>query len=92
MAAAECEITIVARANANGTRAKSGGRTVPGGPELIQPYAGYLHEGYGNIDSDYVFPVNVNEHDDAGQAGKVEWSIERLLTARTQVVRRALRV
>ena len=58
IAAAECEITIVARENANGARAKSGGRTVPVGPELIRLYADYLHEEYGGIDSDYVF-VNI---------------------------------
>jgi len=58
IAAAECEVTIVTRENANGARAKSGGRTVPVGPELIRLYADYLHEEYGNIDSDYVF-VNI---------------------------------
>jgi integrase len=58
IAAAECEITIVARENANGARAKSGGRAVPVGPELIRLYADYLHEEYGNIGSDYVF-VNI---------------------------------
>ena len=58
IAAAECEISIVPRENANGARAKSGGRTVPVGPELIRLYADYLHEEYGGIDSDHVFPVN----------------------------------
>ena len=58
IAAAEQEITIVARENANGARAKSGGRTVPVGPELIRLYADYLHEEYGGIDSDYVF-INI---------------------------------
>ena len=53
IAAAECEISIVSRENANGARAKSGGRTVPVGPELIRLYADYLHEEYGGIDSDY---------------------------------------
>ena len=48
IAAAECEISIVARENANGARAKSGGRTVPVGPELIRLYADYLHEEYGS--------------------------------------------
>ena len=47
IAAAECEITIVTRENANGARAKSGGRTVPVAPELIRLYADYLHEEYG---------------------------------------------
>ena len=32
IAAAECEITIMPRENANGARAKSGARTVPVGP------------------------------------------------------------
>ena len=55
IAAAEREITVVPRENANGARAKSGGRTVPVGGELIRLYADYLHEEYGGIDSDYVF-------------------------------------
>jgi len=58
IAAAESEITIVPRENANGARAKSGGRTVPVDPELIRLYADYLHEEYGSTDSDYVF-VNI---------------------------------
>jgi integrase/recombinase XerD len=55
IAAAECEISVVPRENANGARAKSGARTVPVGPELIRLYADYLHEEYGGIDSDMVF-------------------------------------
>jgi integrase/recombinase XerD len=58
IAAAESEVSIVARENANGARAKSGGRTVPVGPDLIRLYADYLHEEYGSIDSDHVF-VNI---------------------------------
>jgi integrase/recombinase XerD len=58
IAAAECEVTIVARENANGARAKSGGRTVPVAPELIRLYADYLHEEYGSALSDYVF-INI---------------------------------
>jgi integrase/recombinase XerD len=58
IAAAESEVAIQARENANGARAKSGSRTVPVGPELIRLYADYLHEEYGDIDSDYVF-VNI---------------------------------
>jgi len=58
IAAAECEITVMPRENANGARAKSGIRTVPVGPELIRLYADYLHEEYGDLDSDYVF-VNI---------------------------------
>jgi integrase/recombinase XerD len=58
IAAAGCEISIVSRENANGARAKSGARTVPVGPDLIRLYADYLHEEYGDLDSDYVF-VNI---------------------------------
>ena len=58
IAAAGREITIEPRENANGARAKSGGRTVPVGPELIRLYADYLHEEYGAACSDYVF-VNI---------------------------------
>jgi site-specific recombinase XerD len=58
IAAAECEVTIVSRENANGARAKSGGRRVPVGPELIRLYADYLHEEYGTACSDYVF-INI---------------------------------
>jgi site-specific recombinase XerD len=55
IAAAEREIAIVPRDNANHARAKSEQRTVPVGPELIRLYADYLHGEYGDIDSDYVF-------------------------------------
>jgi site-specific recombinase XerD len=58
VAAAEQEISIVPRENANGARAKSGERTVPVGPELIRLYADYLHEEYGTACSDYVF-INI---------------------------------
>jgi site-specific recombinase XerD len=58
IAAAESEVTVVVRENANGARAKSGGRTVPVGPDLVRLYADYLHGEYGDIDSDYVF-VNI---------------------------------
>jgi integrase/recombinase XerD len=58
IAAAECEISIVPRENANGARAKSGGRTIPAGPDLIRLYADYLHEEYGSALSDYVF-INI---------------------------------
>ena len=58
IAAAEREICIVPRENANGARAKSGGRTVPAGGELIRLYADYLHHEYGDVDSDYVF-INI---------------------------------
>ena len=55
IAAAECEIAIVPRDNANGARAKSGQRVIPAGPELIRLYTDYLHGEYGEVGSDYVF-------------------------------------
>jgi integrase len=58
VAAAEQEISIVSRENANGARAKSGGRVIPVGPDLIRLYGDYLHDEYGGIDSDHVF-VNI---------------------------------
>jgi len=58
IAAAEREISIVPRENANGARAKSGARTVPVGGDLIRLYGDYLHEEYGGIDSGHVF-VNI---------------------------------
>jgi integrase/recombinase XerD len=58
IAAAEREVSIVPRENANGARAKSGGRTVPVGGELVRLYADCLHLEYGSTDSDYVF-INI---------------------------------
>jgi hypothetical protein len=55
IAAAQREISIVPRDNANGARAKSGGRMIPVGAELIRLYADYLHGEYGDIGSSYVF-------------------------------------
>jgi site-specific recombinase XerD len=55
-AAAEREVTVVARVNANGARAKAGrSRTVPVSAELLRLYADYLHEEVGDLDSDHVF-------------------------------------
>jgi integrase/recombinase XerD len=58
IAAAEREISVVPRDNANGARVKSGGRTVPAGGALIRLYADYLNREYGDTDSDYVF-INI---------------------------------
>lgn len=56
ISAAEREVTVCRRDNANGARAKSvTARTVPVGAELIRLYADYLHAEYGDLDSDYVF-------------------------------------
>jgi integrase/recombinase XerD len=56
LAAAEGELTITPRANDNKARAKSAApRTIPVSPEAIRLYADYLHEEYGDLDSDYVF-------------------------------------
>ncbi|TDC77352.1 site-specific integrase [Actinomadura sp. 7K507] len=54
--AAERQITVTPRINANGARTKSAAsRTIPVSAELIRLYADYLHEEYGELDSDYVF-------------------------------------
>jgi integrase/recombinase XerD len=56
IAAAEREVTVFPRINANGARAKSAAiRTIPVSAELVRLYADYLHEEYGDLDSDYVF-------------------------------------
>lgn len=56
IAAAERQITVCRRDNANRARAKSvTPRTVPVSAELIRLYADYLHTEYGDLDSDYVF-------------------------------------
>ena len=56
IAAAEREITVLPRPNANRARTKSAtGRTIPVSAELVRLYADYLHDEYGDLDSDYVF-------------------------------------
>jgi integrase/recombinase XerD len=56
IAAAEREVTVVPRVNANGARSKSReSRTIPVSAGLIRLYADYLNEEYGPVDSDYVF-------------------------------------
>ena len=85
IAAAEREILIVPRENANLARAKSGPRVIPVGGELVRLYADYLHGEYGDVGSDYVF-VNLF----AGRRGQA-WSypavydLVKRLRARTGV-------
>lgn len=56
IAAAERQITIRPRVNGNGARTKSGlTRAIPVSAELVRLLADYLHEEYGDLDSDYVF-------------------------------------
>ena len=56
LAAAEGELTVAPRSNDNRARAKSATpRTIPVSPQLIRLYADYLHDEYGDLDSDYVF-------------------------------------
>lgn len=56
IAAAERQISIVARENENGVRTKSPrGRGIPVAAGLIRLYADYLHREYRELDSDYVF-------------------------------------
>src|SRR5262249_41405991 len=54
--AAQREIRIVARINANRARSKSGRqRGIPVSAGLIRLYGDYLHAEYGDLDSQYVF-------------------------------------
>lgn len=56
IAVAEGELTIRRRVNANRARAKSvSPRTIPIGADVVRLYGDYLHEEYGDLDSDYVF-------------------------------------
>jgi integrase len=56
IAAAEREVTVFPRHNANGARTKSANtRTIPVSAEPVRLYADYLHEEYGDLDSGYVF-------------------------------------
>ena len=53
---AERHITIVPRVNDNGARSKSRQvRTVPASDQLIRLYGDYVHQEFGDLDSDYVF-------------------------------------
>ena len=52
----ERRIEIVPREdNANGARGKLGEGSVPVSGELVRCYSDYMHEEYGDLDSDYVF-------------------------------------
>ena len=54
--AAEREVRVVPRVNDNGARTKSrGSRVIPVSAQLVRLYADYLHDEYGDLDSDYVF-------------------------------------
>lgn len=56
VAVADRELHVVPRDNANGARVKGWrARTVPVDAALVRSYADYLHEEYGDLDSDYVF-------------------------------------
>jgi integrase len=56
IAAAECEVPVRRRDNANGARTKSlTTRTIPVSAELVRLFADYLRTEYGNLHSDYVF-------------------------------------
>jgi integrase len=62
----ERRVEIVAREdNANGARGKGGEGSVPISGELVRLHSDYMHDEYGDLDSDYVF-VNLW----AGQLGR----------------------
>jgi integrase/recombinase XerD len=54
--AAKREVMVFPRVDANGARCKSAAaRTISVSAELVRLYGDYLHEEYGDLDSDYVF-------------------------------------
>ncbi|MFC6706819.1 tyrosine-type recombinase/integrase [Flexivirga alba] len=54
--AAECQVRVVPRDNDDRARSKSAvPRTIPVPAGLVRSYADYLHDEYGDLDSDYVF-------------------------------------
>jgi integrase len=56
IAVARCEVTIVSRVNDNGARSKSRDRrTIPVSAGLLRLWGDYLHDEYGDLDSDHVF-------------------------------------
>ncbi|GAA3616154.1 hypothetical protein GCM10022419_121820 [Nonomuraea rosea] len=56
IAAAERAVSIIPRVNDNRARSKSKEqRTIPVSGELIRLWGDYLHDEYGDLDSDYVF-------------------------------------
>ena len=56
IAVARREVTIVSRVNDNGARSKSRDRrTIPVSAGLLRLWGDYLHDEYGDLDSDHVF-------------------------------------
>jgi len=84
--AAERQVRVLARDNDNRARSKSlVPRTIPVPASLVRSYADYLHEEYGELDSDYVF-VNLW----AGRVGSpltyaAVYDLVRRLRARTGI-------
>ena len=78
IAAAECEVTVMPRENANGARAKSGARTVPVDPELIRLWGDYLHLEYGQLDSDYVLSGH-RDNTNCPEPGVIRTGLAQLL-------------
>lgn len=48
-------VSVRSRINVNHARAKTWSRDIPVDPKLIHAYSDYLHQEYGDLDSDYVF-------------------------------------
>ena len=83
---AECTVTVVARDNVNGARAKSrSGRTIPVGAELIRLWGDYLHCEYGALDSDYVFVNLFAEPRGRAWGYPAVYDLVRRLRARTGI-------
>jgi integrase/recombinase XerD len=87
IAPAERTVTVLARENANGARAKSrSGRTIPVGAELIRLWGDYLHCEYGSLDSDYVFVNLFAEPRGRAWGYPAVYDLVRRLRSRTGIV------
>lgn len=79
-------VRVVPRDNPNGARTKTGGtREVPLLPALVRLHADYLHEEYGDLDSDFVFVNLWGEPRGAPMTYSGVVSLARRLSARAGV-------
>jgi integrase/recombinase XerD len=86
IAAAERQVRIIPRENANRARSKSrAGRVVPVSAGLIRLYGDYLHAEYGDLESDYVFVNLFAEPRGQAMAYPAAYDLVRRLRQRTGI-------
>ena len=86
IAAAERQVRVIARDNANRARSKSRAeRVVPVSPGLIRLYGDYLHAEYGDLESDYVFVNLFAEPRGQAMAYPAAYDLVRRLRQRTGI-------